>query len=110
MDGEVFNTLKGLASWASSIALALIAWAWKLNAEEHKELRRQIKEASDKAKAHTDEQIKDLREYSIQEDMKLMSEVTIARSNIAKLFDKLEAHSQRSEDRHVEMLRAMHSK
>lgn len=96
MDGEVFNTIKGIASWASTIALALIGWAWKLNAEEHKDLRRQIKEADEKTRAYVDSEV-----------AKLMAELTVQRGHIAKLFDKLEAHGQRSEDRHIEVLHAL---
>jgi hypothetical protein len=36
-------------------------------------------------------------------------EITRQRDNIASLFDKLEAHARRSEDRHVELMHALHS-
>ena len=36
------------------------------------------------------------------------SEMNRQRDNIAKLFDKLEQHSQRAEDRHRELLTALH--
>jgi hypothetical protein len=36
-------------------------------------------------------------------------EVDIQRGNIAKLFDKLEEHARRSEDRHHELLTAIHT-
>jgi hypothetical protein len=35
-------------------------------------------------------------------------EIDRQRDNIAKLFDKLESHAQRSEDRHHELLTALH--
>ncbi len=35
-------------------------------------------------------------------------EQNIQRSHIGKLFDKMEANSQRSEDRHHELLKAIH--
>lgn len=35
-------------------------------------------------------------------------EIDRQRDNIAKLFDKLESHAQRSEDRHHELLNALH--
>lgn len=35
-------------------------------------------------------------------------EIDRQRDNIAKLFDKLEQHSQRAEDRHRELLTALH--
>ena len=36
-------------------------------------------------------------------------ELEVQRKHIAKLFDKLEAHAQRSEDRHHELLTALHT-
>jgi hypothetical protein len=127
MDSAVFDVLKGLASWASGIALALIALAWKLNAEEHKMLAAQIKENAEKAAAlrqntsdgystlndrimnHLDSQNRELRAFVMAEDAKLLSETTINRTHIAKIFDKIEAQAQRSEDRHVETLNAIHT-
>lgn len=35
-------------------------------------------------------------------------EIDRQRDNISKLFDKLETHGQRSEDRHHELLKAIH--
>lgn len=35
-------------------------------------------------------------------------EINRQRDNIAKLFDKLEEHGQRSEQRHIELLNALH--
>lgn len=37
------------------------------------------------------------------------SEMNRQRDNIAKLFDKLEEHGRRSEQRHVEILQALHT-
>lgn len=36
-------------------------------------------------------------------------EIDRQRDNIAKLFDKLEEHGQRSEARHIELLNALHA-
>lgn len=35
-------------------------------------------------------------------------EINRQRDNISKLFDKLEEHGQRSEQRHIELLNALH--
>lgn len=37
------------------------------------------------------------------------AEMNRQRDNIAKLFDKLEEHGRRSEQRHVEILQALHT-
>jgi hypothetical protein len=127
MNSEVFDILKELLSWASGVALALVAWAWKTNAEEHKMLHAQIKEAADKTAdvkqrtsdgystlndrimEHMDAQQREMRAFVMTEDAKLLAETTINRSHIAKIFDKIEAQAQRSEDRHVETLQAIHT-
>ena len=36
-------------------------------------------------------------------------EILIQRGHIASIFDKLEAHARRSEDRHVELMTALHN-
>lgn len=41
-------------------------------------------------------------------DLKNSGEIDRQRDNIAKLFDKLEEHGQRSEQRHIELLNALH--
>jgi hypothetical protein len=127
MSSELFTILKELLSWGSGIALALIAWAWKHNEEAHKMLQQQVKEAADKASAvkqhtsdgysvlndrmmdHIDSQVREMRAFVMTEDAKLLAETTINRSHIAKIFDKIEAQAQRSEDRHVETLNAIHA-
>lgn len=35
-------------------------------------------------------------------------EITIQRGHVESLFEKLEAHARRSEDRHVELMTALH--
>jgi hypothetical protein len=39
----------------------------------------------------------------------LGNEISLQRQNIAKIFDKLEANTQRAEDRHHEILSALHA-
>lgn len=49
-------------------------------------------------------------EHHIEEiDSAHTSEMNRQRDNIAKLFDKLEEHGRRSEQRHVEILQALHT-
>lgn len=126
VETEVFEVLKGLAQWASAIAIGLVGWAWKKNEEEHEKLRQSAKELSDKASAirqntsdgystlndrimtHIDSQVKEVRMFVVAEDTKLLAELGVQRGHIAKIFDKMEAHAQRSEDRHVETLSAIH--
>jgi len=39
----------------------------------------------------------------------LREEISIQRANTAKLFDKLDEHSKASQDRHIELLTALHN-
>jgi len=127
MDSAVYEVLKGLASWASGIALALIAWAWKLNAEEHKMLHSKAEDAMraaskarqdasdshsvlmDRFVEHVDSKNKETLGYVRAEDRKLMEELSVQRGHIAKLFDKLEDHGRHSENRHLEVLSELRS-
>lgn len=127
MSDEVFDLLKGLAQWGSGLAIALAVWAYKRNEKEHDDMRLAQKAFEDKAAAikqhtsdgysllndkimvHIDSQVRDLKAFVVTEDAKLLAESNTARGNIAKIFDKLEAQSQRSEDRHVETLNAIHT-
>lgn len=119
MDGSVVMFIKDYL-WAP--LLALVAWAWNRNDKEHEMLRESVKELSEKVvntrqhtsdgysvlndriMDHIDQQVKEVRMFVIAEDTKLMAELGVQRGHIAKIFDKIEAQSQRSEDRHLETL------
>lgn len=123
MDEPILNFIKDFL-WAP--ALGVIAYAWNRNEKEHESIRLAAKEASDKAIAirqhtsdgystlndrimeHIDSQVKDVRMFVVAEDTKMMAELGVQRGHIAKIFDKMELHAQRSEDRHVETLNAIH--
>lgn len=127
MNPEIFDLLKGLAQWGSGLAIALVVWAYKQNEKEHDAMKLAAKEAVEKANAikqhtsdgysilndrmmdHIDSQVREMRAFVMTEDAKLLAETTINRSHIAKIFDKIEAQAQRSEDRHVETLNAIHT-
>ncbi len=50
-----------------------------------------------------------LEKHVAEVDERQTSEMNRQRDNISKLFDKLEQHAQRSEDRHRELLTALHA-
>lgn len=127
MSDEVFDLLKGLAQWGSGLAIALAVWAYKRNEKEHDDMRIAQKAFEDKAASikqhtsdgysllndrvmnHIDAQVREVRMFVVAEDAKLMAEVGIQRGHVAKIFDQISAQAQRSEDRHVETLNAIHS-
>lgn len=123
MEEPIITFIKDFV-WAP--LLGLVAWAWTRNEKEHETLRQANQELADKASAirqntsdgystlndrimdHIDSQVKEVRMFVIAEDTKLMAELGVQRGHIAKIFDKMESHAQRSEDRHVETLQAIH--
>ena len=126
-DTDVFTILKDVASWLSAPVFALVAWAWNKNDREHEamrtaqeamrksheELARKMSDSgsklNDRIMDHIDDQVKETRIFVVQEDTKLMAELTVQRGHIGKIFDKLEEASHRSEDRHRELLTAIHT-
>lgn len=138
MDGEVFEILKGLASWASGIAILLIGFAWKQNEEAHKRLQEKTEEAMqaamkarqdasdshsilmDRIVNHVDSSVKKAIDYVKEEDGKLHDEAQVMRGHVTTLFanaekdrqlfrEALAAQTERSENRHVEVLNAIHA-
>ncbi len=113
MDDSVVNFIK---DWLWGPVLALIGWAWHRNEKEHemlwtttKELQKYASESQsslhDRFATNMETRMQEMRDFVREEDRKLSEEVLISRGHIAKLFDKLEEHGQRSEDRHLETLR-----
>jgi hypothetical protein len=81
-----YTLLNFIKEWLWAPTLALIGWAWHF---------------------HT-KRVDDLRLYVDKQDDEISSEVSRQRDVSAKIFDKLEEHARRSEDRHVEVLKALH--
>lgn len=100
--------------------LGLVAWAWHRNEKEHDDMRSESEKirnsmylssssTQDRMMEYIDKQVTETKQFVIQEDTKLIAELGIQRNHIGKLFDKLEEHGRRSEDRHLETLAAIHA-
>ena len=111
-DNEMLNFIR---EWLWGPILGLIAWAWKWNHDEHQALWSATQSAKDAAvksssalndriMEHVDSRIVETLRVMREEDARLMVEMTTQRGHIGKLFDKLEEHARRSEDRHIEMM------
>jgi ATP-dependent DNA ligase len=118
-DTDALALLGDIIKWLSAPLFAMVAWAWSTNAKEHEELRKvaeSLREAqssgasklNDRIMDHIDEQVRELRIFVIAEDAKIMNENTTMRSTVAKVFDKLEAQALRADDRHGEVMKAIH--
>ena len=122
-DHDVLAFIKDFL-WAP--LLGLVAWAWHRNEKEHDMIRAAHTKAmehvdhlksntssgysilNDRVMEHIDKQINEVRTFVIQEDAKLIAEISVQRGHIGKIFDKMEAQSIRSEDRHSETMQAIH--
>ena len=113
MEEPVFSFIR---DWLWAPALALIAWAWTRNEKEHDMMRETTQKLQEYATAsqsslhdrfatNVETRMQEMREFVRDEDHKLSEEILISRGHIAKLFDKLEEHGKRSEDRHLETLK-----
>jgi phosphoribosylanthranilate isomerase len=94
---EDFNVLGWAFDHAWAAVLALVGVVWKQNQSA---MKAQAESSAEALQAHEKE---DERRF---EDLR--DEQQLQRSHIGKLFDKLEEHGKRSEDRHVELLKALH--
>lgn len=83
-DSELLTFLK---DWILAPVIALLGFLWKTQKAE----------------------IKEVRCYVDEQDNALRREIDRQRDIGAKLFDKLDEHARRSEDRHVEILTAVHT-
>lgn len=117
VDSTLIDFIKDFL-WAP--LLGLVAWAWNRNEREHEALREKADKLetgmltassglNDRIMEHIDVQISDVKALVREEDRKLSEEQMTQRGHIGKIFDKMEAHAQRSEDRHVETLNAIHA-
>jgi hypothetical protein len=113
------SLLEIIKDWVLVPLAGFLAWNWNHNESEHKAIREaheKLKEQasqgqsrlSDKFMEHIDYRVTEAIKFAKEEDSRLMSEMETQRGHIAKIFDKLEEHARRSEDRHVEMLSAIH--
>jgi hypothetical protein len=93
-------------AWAGAMALWLFSWRHhngrvdKLEAtttENHKTLDKKIEDKTTSTAKYVD-----------SVGSMIMSEVNRQRDTSAKIFEKLEEHAQRSENRHLELLKALH--
>lgn len=112
-DESIFAFIR---DWLWAPLLGLVAWAWTRNEREHEmlwkttnELQKYASESQsslhDRFATNIETRMQEMREFVREEDHKLSEEILISRGHIAKLFDKLEEHGQRSEDRHLETLK-----
>lgn len=127
-DNEVVAFVKDFV-WAP--CLLLVGWAWKHNEQAHKDLKDAnaatkaahdaLKEATASGHSTLNDKFMEHIDHRMESTLKLMREGDVRNSDhVAKLYDKVEEtrrdtanalaqHAQRSEDRHRELMTALHT-
>lgn len=87
-----------IRDWLWAPFLGLITFAWTHHTKRVDDLR-----------LEQDKKVQDLRQHVDAQDKDIMDEVNRFRDVTKQLFDKLDEHARRSEDRHIEILNALHT-
>lgn len=104
-DAGFFELIK---DWILVPVAGFATWAWNHNEAEHKSIREAQEKQDERLRNQLDSKVNEAIKFAREEDSRIMNEMETQRGHIAKIFDKLEEHARRSEDRHVEMLGAIH--
>lgn len=86
VDSNITSMIDFVKDWIWGPLLGVLAWGWS-----------HLSKRSDDLKKYTDTQVSEVR-----------TEVNRQREISAKIFDKLETHAQRSDDRHFEAIKYLH--
>lgn len=120
-ENDVLNFIKDFV-WAP--LLALVGWAWHRNEQEHQAIRaahEKLKDSTSQGHSTLNDKFMEHVDLRLEATMKLMREEDNRnRDHIARLFDKIEEtrrdttnalaqHALRSEDRHSELMTALHN-
>lgn len=95
---KLFDFFPKIFEYAWAAVMALVGVVYKSHKDELKAMRKHLDEKIEYAERRMDGIDKDTN-----------SELTTQRGHIAKIYDKLEENSRRAEDRHVELLKAIHT-
>jgi len=93
-----------LADWAWAAVCALWIFSWR----HHNGRANKLESTVEKLDKKIDDKNSATAKYVDSVGSMIMSEVNRQRDTSAKIFEKLEEHAQRSENRHVELLKALH--
>jgi hypothetical protein len=108
MNGEEANWTKTALQYLWAPFLALIGLVFKL---QEGKFKAQVDAATAAAKSAGENASQALIRHSLDDEKQfdaVHGELQTLRGHIGKIFDKLEEHSRRSEDRHLEMLKSLH--
>lgn len=108
MNGEEAGFAKGVLQLMWAPFLALVALVWR---QQNGATNQRLDSCNASIKAQAEAQAQALLRHGLEDEKAFEAvheELQTQRGHIAKLFDKLEEHSRRSEDRHLELLKSLH--
>lgn len=124
VDDSVIEVLK----WAgAALVIPAAGWFWRKHEKEHEAIDKTHEAIwaktdrletgmltassglNDRIMEHIDVQVRETRSFVINEDTKIIAEVSRQRDITAKIFDKLEEVNRRNDDRHAETMGAIHN-
>ncbi len=88
--------------------LGLVGWGWHHVNKRSDDLASRLEKQEEDMRLHIDERHTQAVAHADQRMYELKIEVDRQRDVSAKIFDKLEVMQKRGEDRHLELLNALH--
>jgi hypothetical protein len=92
--------------WAPLIGL--IGWGWHHVNKRGDDLAAELKKSEADMRVHVNDRHMQSMVYIDKRALEINVEMDRQRDNVAKIFDKLEMMQKRGEDRHLELLHALH--
>ena len=108
-EAGLFEIIK---DWILVPAAGFAAWAWNRNEAEHKELREaheRLKYQSSESGSKLNDKFMEHIDYRVNEAIKLArDDDSRIVAQIEKIAAKIDEHAIRSEERHIEQMKAIH--
>jgi hypothetical protein len=106
------SILELIKDWVIVPLITFFAWSWDRNEKEHKAIRdahEKLKEESSKGTSKLNDKFMEHIDYRVNEAIKLAREEdSRIMVHMERIALKLDEHASRSEERHIEQMKAIH--
>jgi len=124
IDLSLLDIFKGLAAFIMAVGIPMFVWAWNKNEREHEMLRiahdslranqsSGYSTLNDRVMVHVDERVDEVKAEHGKRIDKINGHIEKLFENAEKdraaFRDALSTHSQQSTERHIELMRAIHT-